>query len=553
MPTITRPCAVSGELFTISEAEQEYCRANDIPLPTQSPFERFRNMLVFRNRANLYTGSCGFTKKRMFTCIPPESGYNVYDVDVWQSDVWNGSSFGRDYDFSRPFFEQMAELYRSVPVPSLAVLRSTMENSDYANGITGAKNCYLVFCASFNEDCLFSKYVNHNRSIVDCTLAHQCELCFGCRNIHQSYGLSFCENCFSCSDSEFLYNCYSCRNCYGCINMANKEYCFYNQQLTREEYAKRCGEIDLGSYDTLQREQARFEKFRADFPLKHLFGRQNENVSGNYINNSRRCRDCYVVNEGDELENCLWVDKGKSSFVHCMYGNGSELIYNSHSCGDGSYNLKFCGDCWPGAHDLEYCFFTGQSSHHCFGCVGIRQGEFCILNKPYNKQEYLDLLARVKAHMRDTGEYGRFFPPSLSPHYYNRSDVMDFLPLEREEALRRGYRWKEIARPAVAANPRPLPDHIRDASDAILEAQFNCQRSGEIYRIVKAELEFYRRRNLPLPRLSPFERMRERGSILLLHPVESHSCAQCGTDAPTALCTRDTEILCERCFQDILA
>ena len=56
-------CLVSGLEFSISEFEAEYCRANNIPLPRQSPTERLRALresgVITRFRADVDPAALG--------------------------------------------------------------------------------------------------------------------------------------------------------------------------------------------------------------------------------------------------------------------------------------------------------------------------------------------------------------------------------------------------------------------------------------------------------------------------------------------------------------
>ena len=545
-------CSITGQRFSVSPSELEFCRSNSLPLPSQHPVERLRQMLVFRNRSNLYQASCAFTGERMLSCIPPETGLVVYDVEVWESDRWDGTSYGRAYDFSRPFFQQFHELMRAVPLPNLAVLKSTCENSEYTNGITSAKNCYLVFAASFIEDCMFSKFINRCRSLFDCVLAFDCELCYGCQNISNCYNLRYSENCFTCSDSAFLKDCRSCSHCFQCVNLANKRYCYQNRQLTQIEYERLMAEHDLGSATIVQRSALQFEDHKKNFPVRYLVGRQHELSTGNYLTNTKNCQNSFFINNGEDLEWSVWVDGAKSSFFFSMYGNGSELIYNSQSCGDRAYNLKFCLDCWPGPQDLEYCMFTGYGATHCFGCVGIKKKSYCILNKQYSREEYLALLPRIKEHLRSTGEYGLFFPQSFSPFSYNRSEVTEFFPLPRHQALQLGYAWND--EPALPLESSfQLPEHILEITEEVLTQTLRCEATGKAYRIIPQELEFYRKQRIPLPRVSPFERLRTDALFMEIALPNLARCSECSSELTSSYSSAahpQPGILCEHCFQN---
>jgi hypothetical protein len=75
----------------------------------------------------------------------PDKSYKVYEQSYWWSDKWDAMDYGRDFDFSKSFFEQFEELYKNVPRVCLTNTHKTNENSDYVNYIINAKNSYLCF------------------------------------------------------------------------------------------------------------------------------------------------------------------------------------------------------------------------------------------------------------------------------------------------------------------------------------------------------------------------------------------------------------------------
>lgn len=547
-----RKCIVTGSNFNITEAEENYCRQHGIPLPDTCPTERLRDLFTFRNRIHLYHSTCNYTKAPMLSGIPPESGFNVYDVDIWESDKWDALSYGRSYDFNRPFFEQYYELLRQVPLPNLAVKRSTMENSNYTHGITNAKNCYLLFASGTNENCMFSKALWRSRDVLNSIYTFDSELIYECEDIRNCYNLKFSNHCANCRDSAFLLNCIGCQDCHGCTNLHHKQYCLYNQQLTKDDYFKQIAKIDLGSYRTLIEEQRELEKLSESSFFKYYFGKNNENSSGNYLNNTKNCLSCHFTSDSQDLEHSILVDNARTSFFYAVYGNGSELVYNSVSCGDSAYNLKFCVDCWCGVHDLEYCSFVCHNANNCFGCAGLKKNAYCILNKQYSKNDYFDMVVRIKNQMERTGEYGRFFPPSFSPYYYNHSEAQEYFPLLAEAAIARGFRWKveEMEERQASAE---LPDHIGDTRDSILSETLKCSTSGKLYRVVKQELEFHRKHNLALPRVAPMVRLQHRASFFNINPLISRPCDKCGTAIETVYDQNcRSKIYCESCYHDAM-
>jgi len=81
--------------------------------------------------------------------------------------------------------------------------------------------------------------------------------------------------------------------------------------------------------------------------------------------------------------------------------------------------------------------FCVANCHHIFGSACIRDKSYCIFNKQYSKQEYEKLASRIAAHMKDTGERGEYFDPSLSPFAYNETTAQDHYAMTKEDALSR--------------------------------------------------------------------------------------------------------------------
>lgn len=144
-----------------------------------------------------------------------------------------------------------------------------------------------------------------------------------------------------------------------------------------------------------------------------------------------------------------------------------------------------------------------------------------ILNKQYTKQEYDALIPRIIEHMSATGEWGEFFPASISPFGYGETVAQEHYPLTREEALSKGFNWSDYEAPFPKVEKiipaERLPNSIKEIPDAILNWAIECEVTKKPFRIIKQELDFYRKLNLPIPRRHPdqrhIDRMRQRNRI----------------------------------------
>lgn len=218
-----------------------------IPPPTHCPECRQQRRLAVCNEFNLYPDTCDLCQKEMISQFKPGAPFPVYCRECWHSDRWDPCSYGRDVDFSRPIFEQFKQLWRDVPAQNL-LIEGTNVNSEYIHYAGFAKNCCLIMHADFCEDCEYGYGFKKNTSCVDGFYNLHCELCYDCVDIHSCYELRGCQDCIHCSSSAFLRDCIGCQHCFLCVGLREKEYCFENEQLNKEQYEEKVRGIDLGSY-----------------------------------------------------------------------------------------------------------------------------------------------------------------------------------------------------------------------------------------------------------------------------------------------------------------
>jgi hypothetical protein len=74
--------------------------------------------LAWRNEKKIYRRKCDLSGKDIIAIFPPDSKYKIYEDSAWDSGNWDAKDYGRDFDFSRPFFEQFNELLLDTPLPS---------------------------------------------------------------------------------------------------------------------------------------------------------------------------------------------------------------------------------------------------------------------------------------------------------------------------------------------------------------------------------------------------------------------------------------------------
>ncbi len=544
MPIITKTCITSGKTFTVSEAEQKYCTERNIPLPQQHPFERLKHIANFRNRIHLYNTTCAKTQKPILSCFPPEKNYTVYDIEAWSGDRWEATDYGQSYDSSRSFWDQYEELLKKVPLPNLNVVSGTMENSNYVNGAMNLKNCYLCFSTLDSVDCMFCWATFNSQNIVNSINCYFSEIAYECRDIEKCYNCFYIESCQNCSDSYFLLGCQSCKHCYGCVNLNNREYCWYNEQLSKDEYEKRLASVNLGSIQVVGAERSTFKEFSKQFPTKYYRGKSIEKSDGNYISNCKDTHNAFFCTDCVDVENSLVLLKSKDCFG-VVSSKACELTYNSQS--GMNYNCQYCNESLVGNRNLAWCMFTNGSTD-CFGCVSLKKKQYCILNKQYSPEEYFKLVAQIKQAMIDREEYEDFFPRRLSPFYYNESDSMIYFPATKEDATKNGFSWKD-ENAATSENHYIPPDDISAVTDDILQQTLVCVKTGKKYRLTKQELDFYRRFKIPVPRIAPLERVNNFANQMFdIRELTIIACSQCQKSLTSVYNPAQQQVLCEECY-----
>ena len=128
MKTSTIHCAGCNASFAVTDDDRIFLdklspviagTKQPLPEPTLCPDCREQRRLTVANQLFLYKRTCDLSGETMVSNIHPDSPYTVYKQELWFSDQWEPLSFGRDYDFNRPFFDQWQDLSLAVPRPSL--------------------------------------------------------------------------------------------------------------------------------------------------------------------------------------------------------------------------------------------------------------------------------------------------------------------------------------------------------------------------------------------------------------------------------------------------
>ena len=575
----SKKCQNCQESFIIEADDFLFYEKMKVTPPTWCSYCRFIRKMTFVNERSLYRRNCANCDKSMVTMYNPETPLPVWCIKCHTSDAWDGCDYARNYDFSRPSFEQFKELKYLVPHKALDQNEKNGEGCEYANFCYSSKNAYLSFNITGNsENIKYSKcYLRNNKNCMDSLIIKDCERGYELVRSSKNYNSSFLIESDQCVESHFLYDCSNCVNCCLSSNLKNKSNYFRNEQLKKEDYKKAIESLQLGTYSGQMRAKKEFEEMKLKSIHKYAYIKNSVNAVGDFIENSKNIYHCYgvvdaenmksiyfAVNTTKDSQDIIFIGRVEECYEFTLGGRGGSRIALSFSCGGGCKDLMYCDNC--------------RSCSYCFGCSGLIKKEYCIFNKQFTKEEYFPMVDKIKKHMDEmpyvdkNGRrygFGEYFPTDLSPFAYNETVAFEENPLSKEEVLAQGYRWKEMEaklhKPTTGVDK--IPDDIKDVSDSICDETIECPNLGKIetqcvsaYKILPDELAFYRQMNLPIPRYCPNCRYHKR--MVWKNPFRFYKrqcmCELLGHDH-SSRCTEEFEtmyspdrpekIYCDKCYK----
>ncbi len=573
-----RICQNCKKDFTIASEDFDFYKKIEVPPPTFCPNCRMQRRFAYRNERSLHRRTCEATGKEVLSCFSQESGVRVYDRDAWWADNWDAIDYGRDYDFSKPFFTQFQELMKTVPMPALFYGEAV--NTTYSNHVGQTKDVYLSSACWRSENVTYSSRCNGSKDCMDVFAIGESEICYEDVASSKLYSTFFSENCDSCTDSYFLYDCRGCTNCFGCSGLRNKQYYIFNEPYSKEEYFNKIKEFNLGSYVALEKFKDRFKNEVKKKALRRFANLVNcQNVTGNNLEHTANC--FYAFDLWNNNKDCKFVMNGGWGMTDTYDGYGvgehAELMYELVDSGLQASRLLFGVVLWTG-NNVQYGV-NCHNNNNIFGCIGLRSKANCILNKQYTEEEYDAMIPKIIAHMNEMPyvdkkgreyRYGEFFPIEISPFAYNETIANNYFPLTPETAEASGFAWRPLEKPKrePTLQAHDLPDDVVETKDDIINEIIGCMTCSRPFRIIQKELEFLKRFGLALPRECPecrhLRRFRAVNLPFLYHQkcncdYKVHQNTASHSHHPEGVCPNEFEttytpdgsevVYCEQCYQ----
>ncbi|MEK7105380.1 MAG: hypothetical protein AAB865_01720 [Patescibacteria group bacterium] len=540
-----RACSLMGEKWMMTDEEIGWYKKFNVPPSTVAPTVRLRQLAGFAAGVSIWWKPHAVTQKPILSFIHPDNPFQVITDKEW---------FGNDYvngfawNPNQPFFDQFRTLAHSIPIGALRDDGSSVNTIGV--DIADAEDSYMVF-GSGEMKRVYYAYMSGMRSedCVDVTNSGNNRESFGLDWSDGMFGCVYTFDCMTCINCAFLYSCDDCEHCFGATNQNHKQYLWFNEQLTREEWERRRAEVDLSKYSVFCEYVERFHALMAEAVWPEHSNLACEDCVGEGMIKCTRARECWWgVNSTDLFHSWACLDQQASAFT-VWAGRGSET-YQSVDLMN-SQNCKYCIRVWRSI-SMEYssdCY----ECQNCFGCFGLRHKQFCIFNNQYSEDEYWQKLDEIKCAMLERGEYGTFFPGDFSQSGFQFSMgkmYFDYTPEEyaafqapHVDPSRGAVVMPSIADPEHALHIEDIPDALDDVDpEKFVGKAIHDPVFKRNYSVAPVEFEFYKKHRLPFPRQHFLSRLK----TLARHsntPVKmATTCTTCGK----AITTYKNQMFAER-------
>lgn len=138
---------------------------------------------------------------------------------------------------------------------------------------------------------------------------------------------------------------------------------------------------------------------------------------------------------------------------------------------------------------------------------------------------------------------------------------MEYFPIRRPmentgvpgTPVLKGLKWSDYETPFPKVEKiipaSKLPVDIKDIPDDIINWAVECEATKKPFRIIKPELDFYRSKNLPIPRIHPDKRHLDRMKLRNPRMIFDRKCDKCSIEIKTTYSPdRKEKVYCEECY-----
>lgn len=386
-------CIECGRDFIIIPTEDGYLKDYDLPLPKKCPRCRKKEREEWLYTP-LYTETqCDICKKNVLIPYRSTNGRSVLCSKCKYEQRIKYGNPKTPYNPSKSFFQQFKDLLLQFPITGIDLYENENHNKNSTRSyeISFCNNTIDSFDLSkcFNSVCVQNAISTTN--CVDCTFTNRCENSFELVSCDSCYFSSNSVDCEDCKYIQHCDNCIRCENCFGCSGLRDKKYHIFNKKFNKEDYEKQISELNSLRSEALT---TLLEDNKKDIPVPSTiqFGKNEDSIYGSNISG---CKSCYYVFHLSYSQNTsyTWHGQNNESSLDLSLSRKCEFCY---MCSDSSFCNRcfYCTDCYE-CNNVYYSY-KGYKLNNCFGCISISEKKYHILNQPYEKDDYFEIISGIK-------------------------------------------------------------------------------------------------------------------------------------------------------------
>src|SRR3989344_3585059 len=207
-------------------------------------------------------------------------------------------------------------------------------------------------------------------------------------------------------DSDFSNFILHSKSCVLSFSILSSENIFYSNQIDKSNDCFDCFNI--------KKCEVIYENINSENNYKTNFLLNSRNcIESCFLFNSNNCNNCFMSvnlrNKRFVIKNNFYAEDSeniKFGYRFLLLKDSMDIafaignnIYETFSTGTQSSAQKFCEESADSSR-VQYCQILINSSD-AFGSIGLRNKQYCILNKQYTKQEYEELVPKIISHMNE--------------------------------------------------------------------------------------------------------------------------------------------------------
>jgi hypothetical protein len=595
-----KKCNLCWDNFIFTDLEKKILDKEWFKETEHCPLCNFKFLYSYINDRNLYKRIDSKTWKEIISIYSSDYKGQVYNTEDYKKFILDDGWLKFWKEIWKDIFEDFIWIYNNFPKQSRLVYPS-VENSDYTSHIWRIKNAYMSYCVFSDCENIFFSY----RVILACTNVYSSVNIVKSSNVYfsntvwWSYNISFCDNLYKCSDLLFCEYMKNSSDCIFCCNLVNSKYMIFNKKYDKNKYEEIKKDIykrinNKEQFSFLKQKYNDFLKENLVKPLKDM--NLCENVVWEKTYDSKNCINTFTCSWLENWVNWMTVWwKGNDHLVNIISSSewwiNCENIVWTFSFWPNIYNIFFSFWVIEGSKNIYYSYDI-ESSEEIMFCVWLKNKKYCILNKQYSKEEYFFLKTKIIEDLKKQNKWGDSLPLKISVFPYNDTLSFDLFKINKlidkawneeiidenatgtvtllwthyiSNAILDFWSWEKFKIKWRTRNKNiNIPDWIEkiksdslpniDAvNDDILKKSIECEKTWRLFKIVKNELDFLRKKNLPLPTIHNENRIEKLLRIRPTWKLYIWECDKCKKESLTVYKVKPKyKLYCDSCYKDYM-